>query len=482
MRNDAQMTAVIVPEPQRKALPESYTLEYPRIYTFLVIFSGLIAVSTWLYCAGGGFINWYAGIVWCVPIGMTLIGLAGALRTRRAIRRLVSEQSYIGRIDESLIVTIPTIGRFNTLPALLHVVKTFATYLPKYFNYYRIDVVVEEGAEAIDHLCRIQSTIAGMRLVVVPREYETPNQTRFKARANHYALELRRNDGETSSSTSILHMDDDTAADDDTVREVARFIRANPWGRRAKHLAQGVLTYDRSRSPNRWTWLADSIRASDDTTRFAALTGGGLPRAGLHGEMLLVRAIVEDEIGWDFGPDEIVEDSRFALEFARRYPHKSAWIAARCYGASPATIKDFIMQRRRWAEGIIRLSFNRQLPLRQLLVIMYGSIWWTFGLLQHAVPMVLAGWALGQMNISPMFGPLVLVWSLNMAYVVWSHWEGLRLNAHASGMQRASVGDRLLVIPLVYLFSLWEGLAGLWGAVRYVLRREARFVVIRKPC
>ena len=49
-----------------------------------------------------------------------------------------------------------------------------------------------------------KSALPGVRGVTVPRAYETPNGTRFKARANHYALTLRDTAG------WVLHLDDDT--------------------------------------------------------------------------------------------------------------------------------------------------------------------------------------------------------------------------------------------------------------------------------
>ena len=131
---------------------------------------------------------------------------------------------------------------------------------------------------------------------------------------------------------------------------------------RGKHLAQGVLTYPRELGVSRVLWLADAIRPAGDVSMFAATTGTGTPRAGLHGELLLVRASVEAEIGWDFGPRTVVEDARFALEFARRHPGCSDWFPGRCFGATPATAEAFVVQRERWARGLIELACNRALP------------------------------------------------------------------------------------------------------------------------
>ena len=120
-----------------------------------------------------------------------------------------------------------------------------------------------------------------------------------------------------------------------------------------------MLTYPRELGVSRTLWLADAIRPAGDVSMFAATTGTGTPRAGLHGELLLVRASVEAEIGWDFGPRTVVEDARFALEFARRHPGRSDWFPGRCFGATPATAAAFVVQRERWARGLIELALSR---------------------------------------------------------------------------------------------------------------------------
>jgi hypothetical protein len=142
------------------------------------------------------------------------------------------------------------------------------------------------------------------RIITFTKSYRTTNSTRFKARANHFARELRIRDRGDSHNVWVLHLDDDTSVGPDTAFAMARFIEEQFDAASAgKHVEQGILTYPRQYSVNRFTWLADSARRADDVARFAAMTGSGT-RAGLHGELLLVRASVEAEIGWDFGAEQ----------------------------------------------------------------------------------------------------------------------------------------------------------------------------------
>jgi hypothetical protein len=76
---------------------------------------------------------------------------------------------------------------------------------------------------------------------------------------------------------------------------------------------------------------------------------------------------------------------------------------------------------------------------------------------------------------------VVPVWALNMAYVIWMYWEGLRLNAAVSGSGRRKWWEPWAVILLIPIFGLMEGFGGLRGFVKFVRRAENKFIVIAKP-
>jgi hypothetical protein len=277
-------------------------------------------------------------------------------------------------------------------------------------------------------------------------------------------------------------MDDDTGVGPDTAIGMARFIEEQrAAGPDAKHMAQGILTYPREYAVSRLTWLADSVRPADDVSRFAALTGSGTPRAGLHGELLLIRASIESQIGWDFGPRSIVEDAHFALIFCRRFKGRSAWFAGRCYGASPASLRDFMRQRERWCWGLVGLVSNRSLPRRSRAYIGYSLVSWVLGPLQHVFVVLAIGALLVDPNTSPESLVIVPLWALNLAYIVWMYWEGLRLNAGVSARGRRRWWEPVAVIALIPVFAMMEGIGGLRGMLKFVRRAENKFVVIAKP-
>jgi cellulose synthase/poly-beta-1,6-N-acetylglucosamine synthase-like glycosyltransferase len=407
------------------------------------------------------------------------MGLAGGLLTARRMHRQPRPPAPLVGQD-MLVVVVPTIGRLDTYPALERVVRSFSRELPCYFRHLRVDLVIEERCQARDEIMRLANP--SVRVITVPHDYRTPNGTRFKARANHYAHTLRIAEGEARNDVWVLHMDDDTGVGPDTAQELARFVSSQrSAGKDALHLAQGVLCFPREYAENRLTWLADAVRPGCDIGLFAATTGRGSPRAGLHGELLLVRASVEAAIGWDYGPRTIVEDAQFALYFCDRYPGRSGWISGRSYGASPATVGDFVKQRERWVWGLLELVIERKVPLRRRLLLMHNLVVWACGGIAHPAVVLLVGAVLGDVHPTPASAALVPLWPLNIAFCAWLYWEGLRLNARSSAQPRPVWWERLCLVVLSPLFSLWE-IAGMsCGLVRFLRRGKASFTVIRKP-
>lgn len=473
------LTGIVPRRSQR--LKTEYSHWRPRLFPFVLSFAAMMGFSIWSFVPNPTPLGWALTVVWSLPVLSTLIGLQGALLLRRRVRRRREMLPPAISHRDGLIVAVPTIGRHDTFPALERSVRSYVEHLPVYFAHLRVDIVVEEGCEAADRITALAAISPLIRVITVPRDYRTPRETRFKARANHFSHELRIAEGEARDFVWVLHMDDDTAVGPDTAAALVQFInRQRRAGATAKHLAQGILTYPRENAVNRLTWLADAVRPADDFARFRALTGAGTPVAGVHGELLLLRASVEATIGWDFGPQAIVEDAQFALTFCQRYPGRSDWFNGRCYGASPATVRDFVKQRERWAWGLVALSFNRTIRFRYRAFLALSVMTWVLGPLQHLGVVLLIAWLLRTPGTSPVTESVLVLWALNFSYVVWTYSEGLRLNALSSRGHRRWY-EPALVLMLIPVFALLEGSGGLRGGLKFLTRRENRFTVIAKP-
>ncbi len=456
----------------------------PRYWPLVTSFLIILVVVGWFSEPYAGVLGWPLSVLWTWPILSTVIGIRGIARTRKLLRASQARWPDNGlmRCEDFLLVVVPTIGRHDTYPALERSVLSYIAHLPRCFPRMRIDIVTEEDCEAESRIARLAARSDLVRLIVVPRIYRTPNGTKFKARANHYSHELRTYEREDRDDVWVLHMDDDTGVGPDTALAMAQFIDEQyEAGQAAKHMAQGILTYPREYAVNRIAWLADSVRPADDVARFSAWTGSGTPRAGLHGELLLIRASVEATIGWDFGPGSIVEDAQFALIFSDRYRGRSAWFGGRCYGASPSTIRDFIRQRERWSWGLVGLTFNRTLPARNRAYLAYSVVSWVIGPLQNVIVVLAIGILLADPNTSPATLFIIPLWALNMAYTIWMYWEGLRLNAGVSARGRRKWWETVAVMLLIPVFAMMEGLGGLRGFLKFARHAENKFIVIAKP-
>ncbi|MCG2620514.1 glycosyltransferase family 2 protein [Arthrobacter sp. I2-34] len=450
----------------------------------------LLGWWTWTQFSRASSINAYIAIAWTLPTFTSVLGLYGGYCTARRMRseRRRQEPTSLPVVGtDQLLVVMPTIGRDDTLPAVERVIESMRVFLPACFTKLRIDVVIEEECPARRRIEALAEGTAGLRVVVVPRGFRTPHGTRFKARANEYANRLRAAEGEAREDVWVLHMDDDTGVGSDTARELARFILAQRQaGDDALDLCQGVLSYPRELAANRLIWLADAIRPGCDLGLFAATTGRGSPRAGLHGELLLVRASVEAAIGWDFGPRTLVEDAQFALHFCERYPGRSGWIPGLSYGASPATASDFMRQRERWVWGLLELMAGRTgvrqaACRRHRLLMLHNTVVWSCAPLGHPVFVLMLCALLQDYQTAPIVPALVPLWGLNVAFCIWLYWEGLKLNALASARASRLWWEPVCLLLLTPLFSLWEMVGIARGVWRFAASGEPRFTVITKP-
>jgi egghead protein (zeste-white 4 protein) len=471
-----------LPDPTRSQ-PDAARRWRPGLSSFFVAVSFSFALTAWLRMLNPstGPIGWYASVAWTLPIILTVQGIAGALRARRLATAPTGEPDEVVS-SEPLIVVVPTIGRADTVTALTRVVNSFCTCLPLYFRSVRVDVVVEENCQVAGELRLLECGNPLVRIVTVPRNFRTPRGTRFKARANHYAHLLRQREGEARPDVWVLHMDDDTGVNTHTAEEIARFVNGQrAAGADGKHLAQGILAYPREFSTNRITWYADAVRPGCDISFFPITTGCGRPRMGLHGELLLVRASVEAQIGWDFGPRTIVEDAEFAMRFCDAHPGRSAWFPACSYGASPATLSDFVKQRERWVWGLLTLLTDSSVSVRRRLVLLPTVAVWVGSPFGNPVILISTGILIGNADTTPASLLIGFLWAVNFGFYIWLYWEGFKINVARSADSRRRWWEPVVVIAGTPVFAAMECLGIVSGLARFLRRSDMHFTVIEKP-
>lgn len=420
--------------------------------------------------------NWHLAVAWSLYAPLGVVGVIGALHLHRRGGGRLPQSRLSATTDRKVIFTVPSLCHPDTTNALRRVLDSIDQHAPENLVHWRIDVVTEEGADAavLDQLRRRRH----LRVLVVPSAYETRNGAKFKTRANQYALEDRRRHGEDDAEVYVYHLDDDTHVGLDTIASLAEFIETH---HDCHYLAQGTLAFPRELTSSRLAWYCDAIRPADDVTRFAFFTGKlGRPLGGLHGEHVIIRADIEDEIGWDYR-DTVIEDAYFALEFARRYPGRSTTLSSFSYGASPSSVSELIRQRRRWSEGLLRLVFKRSLPWRIKLPLFYSVLCWSLAPVQFVPLMVGVALALG-VPLLPPRSWIIALWAIGVSTLIWQYTQGVKVNMAASRDQRSTWWRSALCVPGLYVFAAIETYAAVLGIIRFIgIGRQQRSEVISKP-
>ncbi len=444
--------------------------------TIFAVYCAIGVVLLHLFKPSHHWFAWHLAVAWSLYAPIAIVGVLGALHLHRGSGGRIPCSQFSCITERKVIFTVPSLCRLDTTNALRRVLNSIIDHAPKNLANWRIDLVTEEGADE-GFVTQLRQW-PHVRVLVVPATYETPNGARFKTRANHYAMEDRRRHHENDDETYVYHLDDDTHVGRDTVASLAEFIHRHHGG---FYLAQGTLTFPRELTPSCLAWYCDAIRPADDFTRFAFFTGKlGRPLGGLHGEHVIIRADIEDEIGWDYR-DTVIEDAYFGLEFAQRYPGRSTTLNSFSYGASPSSVKELVRQRRRWSEGLLRLVFKRSLPWRAKFPLFFSVLCWAAAPLQYMPLMVSVGFLLGVPTLPPL--PWIIgLWAAGVAMLMWQYCEGLKVNMAASGDQRRTWWRSILCIPGLYLFTAIETYAALLGIIRFLgIGRQRESEVIAKP-
>lgn len=450
----------------------------PDLGLFLFVYVCVLTISVLIT----GHLGWsplqiYTTIAWTIYFPIAMIGIIGALAGRRLPRL-----DFRRKIKQTVIFMVPSVVRDDTLPALIGVIDSIFASAPAQIPNFMVQVVVDDGAPALDRLVRHYQEIdpsdqKHLWYTIVPKDFRTKHGTQKKARANHYAMLERARLGLERSDIFIFHLDDDTRITPQTVMAIADFIARKSH---KYYAAQGALAFPFQLTRSWFCAMMDSVRGGDDLLRFqAALLRFGGPIFGFHGENLLLNSAIEASIGWDFGP-VYVEDAYFALAFMQAYPHRATFLQSCTYGGSPETVGDMIIQRRRWSHGLFGLLADRKISWKHKWLMGYAIINWVLGVFQHAGIVFLVAILLGRLDTSPVASAFIFIWGFNLAYQIWMYLIGLSINLSASQAARwKHYVFPWLVVLLLPIFSFIEALAAILGFFDF-LRGSKEFRVIKK--
>ena len=303
----------------------------------------------------------------------------------------------------------------------------------------------------------LPSPAQDLAYITVPSWYQTPNRSQFKARALQYALET----SPLGDQAWLVHLDEETHPTPSAVKGIARMIRDEEQTGRLR-IGQGAILYHRNWKEHPFLTLADMVRTGDDFARFHFAHRAGVTIFGLHGSYIVVRNDVEKSVGFDFGPQgSITEDAFWALK-CMQAGIRCRWVEGYMAEQSTQGIVDFLKQRRRWFQGLVKVSLHAPVKLRWRLGVGLNTLLWAlapFTLLYTVAHFFYGGptmpWIQAMANASfAAFATLYLI--------------GLKANLNERGIRNplTRLGWTLLQAALLPVFTVLEGAAVMMAIIR----------------
>ena len=243
-----------------------------------------------------------------------------------------------------IMVLITTVGKASSV--VNHIIDVTRSY--------GFDVDIRVLIEDYDHSHYNADTI------VVPESYQTGRNSQNKHRALHYFSQWLKDNG-YGPETYVIHLDDDTYVTGEYIQHVFSMV---------EHAGLGTVRL-REYGHSLFSTLADFGRITDYDSYVSFFSHRHRP-IGVNGEGLTIRADIESELGWDFGPvaaEDLVMGQRI---FAAGYSF--GYIPGYVMIAPATTAMDFYRQRRRWVDHFFR-SARDVWKLRKAAVLWFGYLY-----------------------------------------------------------------------------------------------------------
>jgi len=285
-----------------------------------------------------------------------------------------------------------------------------------------------------------------LKNIVCPKNYKSPlGKAKYKARA----LDYFRYHVSLGSFDWILHMDEESTCDGETLRRCMDFIRYTPH-----HFGQGIIMYNGEGYWDNWLFtVADGIRVGDDLARFHLQnTVFKRPIFGVHGSFLMTNGEMENECTWDFG--SLAEDFEFSQDAWRR-----GFTCGRIHGIvreqSPQTVRDFLKQRRRWFMGIRDIKGMYGLPNLAINL-------WIVGVFTLGATVINFPFVAFDRSLTPLWVAIIANFCFMTFYVLYL-W-GLFIQELDYGMPWYKIIFHLVpAIVIQPIASILEGLSAIWA-------------------
>ncbi len=396
--------------------------------------------------------------VWLAPFGWVLVNLAGLLQGPP--KDLTIENNNLRYWNErNAILIIAYVSKGINRDTLSRSIQQTKQILDCQKVNYIIEIVTDKHVDiSVINRQQASKTKAPIIHYVVPEDYRTKTNVKYKARALQYLLEQRtiRLNQLTKRDTKdfwVLHLDEESVITHQVIYGIKKFIRKYNLYESKGAIGQGEILYNSYKYGESILFTAaDSIRTGDDLGRFRfQYKVLNKPIFGIHGSFILIPAIFEQKITWDSGArSNVTEDAYFALK-AMEENIRFDWVDGFIKEQSPFTIIDFINQRSRWFCGLVFVATDVKLKFSTRFILALALISWFFSFFSALVTVIslLITFSTG-VGYFPLWG--VLATSLLSGFVGSIYMIGVYRNI--SNWVAPSYKKVLLILTTYFLFYI----------------------------
>lgn len=318
-------------------------------------------------------------IPWLLPLPLLAVTTIGSFKFNENKNNHVLDCEFCDNSDKTVVFNITSQG--NNILTLKNSIESVHFWYSRLLdegkiNYkYEIDVILEPSPyqKNLEFYNSIYERFGdSIKFVIVPKDYTTSNNTKYKARALNFAVEERRHRGLNSDNVWVYHQDEETTVGEDTLLGISEFIKNADQN--VKYGA-GFIVYclDWSMRPSQ---VQEMSRTNDDYRVLLSLSTKTNPLVGFHGSHFLIRSKTEDEIGWNFIRKAIADDLIFENALRRKYPNSFKFLKGFAFEKAASNLGEQIKQRRRWALGLGDALMNNEVSKTKKAVMTYSGIAW----------------------------------------------------------------------------------------------------------
>jgi hypothetical protein len=341
------------------------------------------------------------------------------------------------------------------------------------------DGIVEVVTESIQDKIYLENKFGNLvNIFIVPADYNTPQKTKFKARALHYMVEQHKKIFNKNEQRKIyvVHYDEESVIKSYNILPLLYEVNKNP-----KDILAGPIFYPLDyKSASFFSRVMEANRGFvEPECAFGMISQK--PKQG-HGSNLIVNMEKENIIGWDIGTDEgnpYIAEDLFFLVSASAYGFSFGWHGVEMIEQPAFKVKDSVKQRDRWVTGTLQTIKNlhhlegwNKLSWFDKITFKYGLLFrtltYSIGFIASIVTTFIWILYLGLIVSERTQPDYIFTWQ-TIFFVMWigAYQYGAYMNLRHSDL---SFGERVLEHILIFILSPIAGIIETWSSFKALVR------------